>query len=259
MFLAVDAGNSNVVLGVFASDAVTSNSVRPARTYRILTHPAGTPDELRVRIHSVLSIDGVLLTDLQDVVLASVVPAFTAVFKQAFPQARVIDHTWPFSFRIGTDAPSQTGIDRLVNAEAAVREARFPAILVDSGTATTLCALSADRVFLGGAILPGIEACRDALPSKAAQLFSVSLTPPDHAIGRNTDSALRSGVILGYASMIDGMVRRFRKEMAPATPRVIATGGTSRLLREVCTEIQELDPDLTLKGIAYLYASLRRG
>lgn len=259
MWLGIDAGNSNLVLGLFSGQA---GETRPLRTYRLSTHPLGTPDELRARIQSVLALSGMndseFLDDHSDIVLASVVPAFTQLARRAFPQIRVIDSTWPFSFRIATENPAQTGIDRLVNAEAALREGRAPVILVDSGSATTICALTEDRVFHGGAILPGIESCRDALPAKAAQLFPVELTPPAHVIGRNTTDALRSGVVLGYASMIDGMIQRFRKELAPSHPRVLATGGASKLLREICAEITELDPDLTLKGIAYLHASSTR-
>ena len=139
---------------------------------------------------------------------------------------------------------------------------RNPAIIVDSGTTTTICALGTDGAFLGGAILPGLKACRDALPAKAAQLFSVDLLPPQQAIGSSTDSALRSGVMLGYASMIEGMIERFKRELSASgasRPRLVVTGGTSRLLRELCPSLAapegELDLDLTLKGIAYLYES----
>jgi type III pantothenate kinase len=258
MWLGIDAGNSQVVLGVFGEGP------KPVRSFRLSTHPVGTADELRARVQAVLAMSGLpgmlTLDDHIEVLLSSVVPAFTRVARQAFPQLRVIDSGWPFGFRIQTENPPQTGIDRLVNAEAALREGRSPAILIDSGTATTICALTSEPAFLGGAILPGLEACRDALPGRAAQLFAVELVAPEAAIGRGTEAALKSGVVLGYASMIDGMIERFRREFprGPRPPRVIATGGASRLLRELCTGIDEWDPDLTLKGIAYLHASASR-
>jgi type III pantothenate kinase len=264
MWLAIDAGNTNVVLGVFDS---SGRGPRPLRTYRLSTHPIATHDELKARVQAVLATgDSPLkLADFDDIVLASVVPRFTRIAKRAFPELRVIDSSWPFSFKIGTENPAQTGIDRLVNAEAYLREhGRGPAILVDSGTTTTLCALDSEQVFLGGSILPGLHACRDALPAKAAQLFTVELTAPKAAIGRGTDAALRSGVVLGYASMIEGMVGRFKGElgaMGGVAPRVILTGGVGRLLRELCPSLSAgdaiFDPDLTLKGIAYLYESAR--
>lgn len=272
MWIGIDAGNSNVVIGVFSNvfggrTGSESSGPRPLRTFRLSTHPIGTPDELRVRVRSLLALaEGGRIDDNTPIVLASVVPAFTRIAREAYPELRVIDSNWRFSFRIATDNPSQTGIDRLVNAEAVVRQyGTAPAIIVDSGTTTTICALGSEGILLGGAILPGLEACRDALPSKTAQLFSVELTPPAQAIGRGTEAALRSGVVLGYASMIDGMIERFRRELAATgatRPRIIATGGGARLLRELCPALAspegELDPDLTLKGIAYLYESANR-
>jgi type III pantothenate kinase len=278
-WLAIDAGNSHVVIGVFGPTE-PGTAPRPLRVHRLSTHPIGTPDELRARIHAVLADGGggtansvtatgsPLAPSSAPIALASVVPAFTRAAREAFPDLKVIsaeDKAWRFSFRIGTESPAQTGIDRLVNAEAVARSGGGPAIIVDSGTTTTICALSSDGVFLGGAILPGIEACRDSLPGRAAQLFAVELVPPQHAIGRGTESALRSGVVLGYASMIEGMISRFERELAAQgspRPRIVLTGGVSRLLRETSDRLgapdTQLDPDLTLKGIAYLYESLAR-
>lgn len=195
------------------------------------------------------------------IVLSSVVPAVTRLAKEEFPGLLVIDASWPFSFRIATENPARTGVDRLVNAEAFVREQPGSAILVDAGTATTVCAIEAQtagRVFLGGAILPGPGILRDALADRAALLYAVPLEAPAAAIGRDTDSALKSGVVLGYASMVDGMIARFREELPRgAEPRVIATGGHGALLHDLCREIQNHDPDLTFKGIRYLYESFR--
>ena len=140
---------------------------------------------------------------------------------------------------------------------------------MDSGTATTICALGPDGIFLGGAILPGIEAAREGLVARASQLPRVELQAPARAIGPDTESALQSGLVLGYASMIDGMIARFKHELAEhagaATssssaprPRVIATGGAAALLGRVCTGIDTVDEDLTLRGIAYLAATHTR-
>lgn len=260
MLLAIDAGNTNTVLGLF-------NERKLFRTWRISTHPIPTPDELRARLHALAAVDGLKLDFASmsglDTVASSVVPQFTGVLRQAFGGTgfHVIDNRAPFSFRIAASPPEQVGADRLVNAEAVVREHGAPAIVVDSGTATTICALARGRdgipEYRGGAIMPGIELGREALARKAAQLFPVELVPPSHVIGTNTQDALRSGILHGYASMVDGMIRKFKQELgAPAAP-VVATGGISELLRPVAREIDHFDPDLTLKGIAFLHETLR--
>lgn len=253
MWLAIDVGNTNLVLGCFSDGKLI-------HTWRVSTHPASTPDEFRVKLRNLFQCDGIEFKTLQSVVISSVVPQVTATLRTAFSDARVfvIDHSWPFSFSICATPPEQVGADRLVNAEAAVRGYGSPCIIVDSGTATTICAVSAKREYLGGAIMPGIELSVETLARRTAKLFQVELVPPKRAIGHNTQNALQSGLLLGYAFMIDGMIRRFKEELNAPNAPVVATGGVSERLQGIAQELKIFEPDLTLKGIHYLYDAFTR-
>lgn len=271
MILAIDVGNTNTVLGMFQGKAPHEL----VTTWRISTHPLPTADELRAKLKWLFHIDGVNGDQFEAVVVSSVVPAFSETLRQAFSPPRhskrleIIDSRSPFCFSIQASPPSQVGADRLVNAEAAVREYGAPCIIVDSGTATTLCAIDETKAYLGGAIMPGLELSVESLAKKAAQLFRIELTPPDHAIGANTTEALRSGIMLGYASMIDGMIEQFKSEMVAKSKlrngnltteriRVIGTGGICERLKTLTKNIQQFDSNLTLKGIAHVYESIAR-
>jgi type III pantothenate kinase len=255
LFLGIDVGNTNTVIGLFKEKTLQ-------KTWRISTHPICTSDELLIKITALLSLSKIQVEQIEAVVVSSVVPSFTQVLKYTWTSQSlwIIDSTWPFSFQIKAYPPQQVGIDRLVNAEAAVREFNSSCIVIDSGTATTLCAISQlknEFEYWGGAIVPGIELSSEALVKNTAQLFKVDLSPPPQAIGRNTQDALRSGIVLGYASLIDGMIRRFKKELDQANLPVIATGGIGHIMKGLSEEITHFDSDLTLKGIALLYNSLR--
>lgn len=253
MLLAIDVGNTNTVLGAFEGKALK-------KTWRVSTHPLVTPDELRMKIHALFALDGFQADKIRSVVMSSVVPPMTAVLRQAFPavDVRIIDHTWPFSFAIAAQPASGVGADRLVNAEAVVRDYGGPAIIIDSGTATTLCAISRDGRYLGGAIMAGIELSIEALARNTAKLFSVELVAPERAIGSNTAQALQSGLLFGYAAMLDGMVERFKKELGEPDARVVATGGISQMLKGIAQSFTNVDPDLTLKGILHLHEAIQK-
>ncbi|MEW6056076.1 MAG: type III pantothenate kinase [Bdellovibrionota bacterium] len=262
MLLAIDVGNTHTVLGCFWSAGQRDPkgpSLSLKKTWRLSTHPICTADEFRTKLYTLLKLEGLDIKAFSATVVSSVVPSFTAMLRNAFRDQAIsfLDHTSPFSFRIKADPPGQVGADRLVNSEAAIRIYGAPAIIIDSGTATTLCAISAEQEYLGGAIMPGIELSIETLAKNTAKLFAVELVPPERAIGGSTQEALRSGILLGYASMIDGMVERFKKELKPLEPMVVATGGISQLLKGLTTQINHFDADLTLKGIAFLYDSIR--
>jgi type III pantothenate kinase len=252
MLLAIDVGNTNTVLGCFWDDTLK-------RTWRVSTHPICTADEFKIKLAALFKLEGIAMQAFDAVLVSSVVPSYTSMLRAAFKDSELhlINHQSPFSFHIKASPAAQVGADRLVNAEAAIQEYGAPCIIVDSGTATTLCAINSKKEYLGGAIMPGIELSIETLAKKAAQLFTIELTPPEKAIGTNTQEALRSGILLGYAEMVDGMVRRFKKELDTADIPVIATGGISELLRGLAQELQHFDKDLTLKGIAHLYESIR--
>ncbi len=294
-FLAIDVGNTHSVLGLItvgSPDVGAMNECPKARTpgqqtqiknqikkvWRLSTHPQVTADEFVLRLTSLLFQLNLKIEDLRAIVLSSVVPPMVTILKECFgPKLQVIDHRWPFSFRIATLLPEQVGTDRLVNAEAAVREYGAPVIIVDSGTATTICAVSADRDYLGGAILPGMEVSLEALVRRTSKLSLIELSRPEQVIGRTTEEAITSGIFLGYADMIDGLVQRFKRELVrkqslrnPPVKNyrassdevenipVVATGGVATLLRDAAVSIQAYDSDLTLKGIAYLYDKISR-
>lgn len=253
MLLAIDVGNTNTVLGCFRGEHLE-------HTRRVSTHPLCTSDEFRAKLSTLFALDGLTLETFDAVVVSSVVPQFTAILRGAFKTSllHVIDAKTPYSFSIKASPPEQVGADRLVNAEAVIREYGAPSIIVDSGTATTICALSRKGEYLGGAIMPGIELSVETLAKKTAKLFTIELLAPERAIGTNTSEALRSGILLGYASMIDGMVRRFKAELGEPQVKVIATGGISQLLKGLTTELTHFDTDLTLKGIRYLHDALQK-
>ncbi|MCC7440492.1 MAG: type III pantothenate kinase [Bdellovibrionales bacterium] len=255
MLLAVDVGNTNLVLGAFTGTELK-------RTWRLPTRTGETGDSVRATLHALLAAEGLGAQDFEMALISSVVPRMTALLGEAFAglklESKVITYQWPFSFTNSAARPETVGMDRLVNAEAAVREHEGPLVIVDSGTATTLCAVTRDRRYLGGAILPGMELGMETLAKRTALLFDVALQPPRQAIGRDTEEALKSGLVLGYASMVDGMVARFRAEMKEPHALVIATGGVSRLLRGHAQSLEVFDSDLTLKGIRYLHESFRR-
>lgn len=269
MLLALDIGNTNIVAGLFAADGPAASEV-PLAQGRFSTHPYATADELRLKLAHLLEHEGSqTLRSISAVIIGSVVPALTEPAKEAaqrlWPQAlvHVVNHRSPLSFSIEASPPDCVGADRLINAEAAWRRLRGPCIIVDSGTATTLCALAVrggKPAYLGGAILPGLELSRDSIAKRAAKLYAVELDAPEHAIGRNTTEALQSGLMLGYAAMIDGLVARFKGELAERhgcpEVQVIGTGGVCARLRGLARSIELYDPDLTLKGIRCLHERL---
>ena len=295
--LVLDVGNTNTVVGVLKDPSVlpTAKAHGFAPIWRISTHPLLTSDELKSKLKWFLRDEDLSLGDFGAVVVSSVVPAMTEILRFAFgdhpfaeydkahPALIILNHESPFSFRIDTASPSQVGTDRLVNAEAAVHLYGAPCIIIDSGTATTVCAVAGDSKaasYRGGAIMPGLELSLESLARRAAQLFSVELSAPESVIGDTTTNAIRSGLMHGYASMIDGMVEKFKVELG-STPtlaqnhstsnaaanatqpvantnqyRVIGTGGISQRLRPLTKSIDTFDADLTLKGMAFLYESL---
>lgn len=253
MFLAVDIGNTNINFGFF------DPSGKLKYRGKISTYPQKTSDELKSIILPLTDAQKISWENTRNVLISSVVPNYQPAFRDLFKGKNIqfIDHRFPFSFSVDLKHPEEVGADRIVNAEAAVRDYGAPILIVDSGTATTLCAVTADGRYIGGAIMPGISGSVESLAKKTAKLFTVELTPPETAIGRNTEEALRSGITLGYAEMIDGMIRRFKKELEEEKLKVIGTGGVSDLLQGVASEITHYDPHLTLKGIYYLYEKIR--
>lgn len=250
MILAVDVGNTQTVLGLFGESGLGSR-------WRVATDAMITADEIRVKIGALLALDGLGWADVDGVVVASVVPTLTAAYGDLATRVTgaaplVVGPGVKTGLAIAYDDPREIGADRIVNAVAAVATCGAPVIVIDFGTATTLDVVDATGAYLGGAIAPGIETSAEALFRRAARLSAVDLEAPTRAIGRNTRESVQAGLLLGQASLVDGLVRRAWAELGSECP-VLATGGLAELMAPLCETVGEVDPDLTLKGLTLLW------
>jgi len=250
MILAVDIGNTQTVLGLIGPLGIESH-------WRVSTDPTLTADEIRVRIGGLFMLDGRQWDGIERVVISSVVPASTAAYEELACRATgkpplVIGPGVKTGMPIAYGNPHEIGADRIVNAVAAVDGFGAPVIVIDLGTATTLDVIDGSGAYLGGAIAPGIETSAEALFRRAARLSAVDLEPPLRAIGRNTCESVQAGLLMGHAGMIDGLVRRAWDEMG-CECTVVATGGLASMIAPLCETVGEVDPDLTLKGLALVW------
>lgn len=248
--LAVDVGNTNVVLGVY-------DKARLVRTWRLATVHDRTEDELAVSIDALLGQEDLALDELDALVLGSVVPPLTQAFTRLAERylerpAFVVGPGIKTGVRLRVDNPSEVGADRIANTLAAHRRYGGPAVVVDFGTTTNFDVVSEEGDFLGGAFAPGLEISAESLFGRASRLFRVSLTPPAAAIGKNTADCLRSGIVFGYVSLVEGLLARIVAEL-PAKPQVIATGGLAPTIAPLARGIDKIDEDLTLEGLRMLY------
>jgi type III pantothenate kinase len=247
MLLTVDVGNTNIVLGLFDGDHLFSS-------YRLRTDARVTADELALLFHGLLARH----PEPDGVAVCSTVPQVLDQLRQMFDRYYADARTVVVGPGVKTgvpllyDNPKEVGPDRVVNTLAAHTLYGGPAIVVDFGTSTNFDVVSEKGEFLGGALAPGVEISVDALAARAARLFKVELVEPRSVIGKSTVEALQSGLVYGFASQVDGMVERIAKEL-DADPIVIATGGLSHLMKDLCASIDEHEPDLTLIGLRLVY------
>lgn len=259
MLLAVDVGNTNVVLGVFEGETVRAS-------WRMQTERRRMPDELGLMIVGFLSLKGLRAEDVTAAVVSSVVPPLTVAFEEMVERyfglkALTVEPGIKTGVAVRYENPKEVGADRIVNALGALHYYGGPAVVIDFGTATTFDALSGHGEYLGGAIAPGINIAAEALFQVASRLFRVELTPPAKAIGRNTVSSMQSGIIFGYIGLVEGLVNRFKNELTAlrqpgdrAEIRVIATGGLAEVVAQTATGlIDVVDQDLTLQGLRLIY------
>lgn len=250
MLLAIDIGNSNIVWGVFEGRDLRAH-------WRLATDSRKTADDYRVAFLGLLESVGIKRVDIGAVIVSSVVPALTPVFEHLAEtcfqcQALLVSAESPTGLTIRYQNPHEIGSDRLVNAAAAFARYRTAVIIVDFGTATTFCAVTASGEYLGGAIAPGLGIAADALASRTAKLPRIELIKPKTAIGVDTVSSMQSGLIYGYAGLVDEMVTRINREVGQPA-KVVATGGLAPLIAAETTSIEEIRPLLTLEGLALLY------
>ena len=250
MLLAIDIGNSMVTLGAFEGERLVT-------TLRVATDTRRLADEYGLLITNLLSLNGIEPARITAIALCSVVPPLTLGFEEVCNtyfglKPLTVSAGVRTGLRITYDNPKDVGSDRIVDAVAAIELYGPPVIVVDFGTATVFDAVSRDGVYLGGAIAPGIHVAAEALYLNTSQLRRVELVAPKSAIGQNTSSALQSGLVFGYAGLVDGIVARFKRELGQDA-RVIGTGGLAGIISRETEVFDTINPDLTLIGLRLIY------
>ena len=250
MLLAIDVGNTNIILGVFDDDKLKA-------TWRIATGVHRMPDEYASLVLNFFNHQGITATQITNAVLCSVVPPLVSVFETVCQRyfntsPLLVEAGIKTGVRICMDNPKEVGADRIVNAVAVHELYGGPVIVIDLGTATTFDAVSEEGDYLGGAIAPGIAIATEALFVRTAVLPRVELSHPKRAIGTNTVSAMQSGIVFGYVGLIESIVTRIRDELGNKA-KVVATGGWAELLAQETPLIEEVNPDLTLIGLRLIY------
>ena len=252
MLLAIDIGNSNITLGVFQGETLRMRAKVSVQTRR-------SADEYAAILYDLLRLNGLSRDALDACILSSVVPALTGLVEAAartvaaVPVVRVGPGIRT-GFRICIDDPSQLGSDIVADTLAALTEYGAPLVLIDAGTVTTIAAVDKSRAYLGGCIVPGIRPSAELLKETTALLPSIELAGTEEdCLGRNSADAIRRGLLWGSAMMIDGFIERFTALPGMAGALCVATGGSGELVTALCRRRVSLDPELTLKGLRYLY------
>ena len=256
MILAIDIGNSNIVIGGLEGEEICFEA-------RIRTEATKTSDQYCMDLKILLDVNEVKVEQLEGAIIASVVPQVlnslqTAVKKLTGKGALVVGPGLKTGLNILLENPSQTGADLVVGCVAALREHKPPMIVVDMGTATTMVTLDKNGALIGGCICPGVKISMDALTERTALLPGLQLDQPKKAIGRNTIDCMRSGIMMGAACMLDGMVQRMEEELG-GKATVVVTGGIAKFIVPMCRTPMIYDKDLLLKGLMTLYRENRRG
>lgn len=255
MLLAIDISNTTIKAGVFCGDKLVAD-------WRFATERHKMADDYAMLLLNLFQAEGTPTDQITGVSISCVVPPLRAVFERL---SRRYLHVEPLmvgpditlGVTLAVDSPLQVGADRVVNTLAAHRLYGGPAISIAFGTATVFDCVSVDGHYLGGAIAPGMVVALESLTRSAAQLSQIELVRPPHAIGKNSIHAMQSGLVLGYAALVEGLVKRLTREMSsPAVPqsvKVIATGGLAEVIAPETDAIEILDPHLTLKGLRLIY------
>ncbi|AEF93069.1 putative transcriptional acitvator, Baf family [Desulfotomaculum nigrificans CO-1-SRB] len=250
LLLAIDIGNTNIVFGVFSDKSLVAD-------WRLATDRNRTADEYGVLLKELFNLSGINMKSVEAIVISSVVPPVNALIES---MAKKFFHLNPIlvgpgiktGISIKADNPREVGADRIVNAVAAYSLYGGPLIIVDFGTATTFCCVTARGEYLGGAIAPGIGISTEALFSRAAKLPRVELIKPPSVIGKNTVTAMQSGIIYGFAGQVEMLVKRMKEELGEEA-KVIATGGLARVMAQEVAVIDKIEPNLTLIGLRIIY------
>jgi len=252
MILVIDVGNSQTVLGLMDGDDVRER-------WRISTHRR-TTDEFGMQVAQLLEHGGFGKGSVEGVIVSCVVPSSLYTITKGCRrylgiEALVVGSGIRTGMRVRTDNPREVGADRIVNAVAALERMAPPLVVVDFGTATTLDCVNRDGDYVGGAIAPGLQISADALFQRTAKLPRVEVKRPRRVIGHNTTDSIQSGLFYGYLGLVERLARECKAELAEGGGEVkcVATGGFSNLLGRACTEIDEVDEHLTLRGLSLLW------
>lgn len=253
MLLTIDIGNSQIACGVFQENTLFAN-------WRLSTDHIKTADEYGMTLRSLLEIHKVDLANIHGSIITSVVPPLTQVFDTLLNSLigkapLLVTPSCPYGLVLRYDHPEEIGSDRLVNAAAAFSLYQRGLIIVDFGTATTFCTITPQGEYLGGAIAPGLKSAADTLHLKTAKLPKVDLAVPNSVIGCDTASSMQSGIMFGYAGLVDTIVKRIQRDIGQSL-YVLATGGLASTVSPISSTIQEVRPHLTLEGLALLYSRL---
>ena len=256
MLLTTNINNTNTMIGLYDGTEWIAN-------WRIKTDRAKQSDEYAMLLHNLFQYNRLRWSDVTGVALASVVPPLTACFVDMYQryfrlEPLVVTNKIRTGVKIRIDYPAEAGADRILNALAAGKIHGCPCIVVDFGTATTFDAVSNDGDYLGGAIAPGMGIAAEALFARTAKLPRIEFLAPPAAIGRNTIHAMQSGIIFGYVGLIEGMVKRIKKELGAGT-KVVATGGLAPVLAAETTVIETVDQMLTLEGLRLIHDLNKKG
>jgi type III pantothenate kinase len=250
VLLAVDIGNTNIVFGLYEGKAL-------AQTFRVETARSRTADEYGVLVGQMLALRGIDGKAVSAAIVASVVPPLTDVMIEAIRRAFarepiVVGPGLKTGIAVKIESPRDVGADRIVNSVAAFERYRAGVIVVDFGTATTFDCVSPKAEYLGGVIVPGVQVSLDGLLARAAKLSRIEIAAPPRVVGRNTTHALQSGIVHGYAALVDGLVGKLERELEFPC-EVLATGGLARLIAPHTTRLSVIDEHLTLDGLRLLH------
>ena len=250
MILAIDVGNSNIVLGCIDKENTYF-------TARLSTDPKKTSDEYALMIRNLFHLHGLDRHGVEGAIISSVVPALSQPLQEAVrlvtgKSSLIVGSGVKTGLNIKMDNPAQVGADLIVDSVAACAKYAKPILIIDMGTATTMCVVDAHGNYLGGLIMPGPIVALNALAARASQLSHVSLEAPPHVIGKNTTDCMKAGAVFGHAAMIDGVIDRVEEELGMPAGTVVATGGLAHIVVPNCRRKIVLDENLMLHGLLIL-------
>lgn len=258
MILIIDIGNTNVVLGIYKNN-------EKINSWRLETRQTKTMDEYGSQIESILLHEGISASDIDDVVIGSVVPNLQNTFKLMCEKYLshdpiVIGENTRTGMPIKYENPKEVGADRIANSVAMIEHYKLPAILIDMGTAITFDVVSEKGEYLGGAIAPGMNISSNALFEKTSKLPKVEFEVPKSSIGKTTEEAIKSGLVYGYVGLVDNIIEQILKDLgiSKENTTIVGTGGYSNLISQMSKYITDTDKDITLEGMRLIYEKTKR-